>query len=87
LQSTPIVGKKIRVAARIFAKTELFGNQISPGMLNGMIFLLVLSLVRAKSRPDMRNPEVFRIECNCRVGEYLDYRSDKGKRRKRCHDM
>jgi hypothetical protein len=68
LQSTRIVGKKIRVAARIFAKTELFGNQISPGMLPGMIFLLVLSLVcfftiRAKSRPDMRNPEVFRNEC------------------------
>jgi hypothetical protein len=24
---------------------------------------------------------------NCRIREYLDYRSDQGKRRERCHDM
>jgi hypothetical protein len=64
----PDCRQKIQVAARIFAKTELFGSQISPGMLPGMIYLLVLSLVvfftfRAKSCPNMRNPEVFCNEC------------------------
>jgi hypothetical protein len=28
-----------------------------------------------------------RSEPNRHIGEYLDYRSDQGKRRKRCHDM